>query len=246
VRDEKGLSAPAARPERGLNQLETDGLAARDARFTMSRIEVFADIVCPFTHVGLRRLSEERHARGRRVSLRIRAWPLEWINGTALGPELLTGEIDALRAQVAPEMFVGFDPTIFPITSIPAFGLVAAAYALDYPTGAAVGLAVRDALFEHGQDVSDEAVLLSIGRRFDVEPLEPKAAELAVRTDWERGKARAVQGSPHFFVGDRGWFCPSLEISHHNDRFDIHVADEQMDDFYTAAFAGSPSSTSDI
>ena len=23
-----------------------------------------------------------------------------------------------------------------------------------------------------------------------------------------------MQGSPHFFVGDRGWFCPSLDISH--------------------------------
>lgn len=211
----------------------------------MNRLEVFADIVCPFTHVGLRRLSEERHLRGRQVFLRVRAWPLEWINGSALGPELLAEEIDALRAEVAPELFAGFDPTIFPITSIPAFGLVAAAYALDDATGAAVGLAVRDALFERGQDVSDEAVLSSIGRRFDVEPLDPKASELAVRTDWERGKARAVEGSPHFFVGDHGWFCPSLEIRHDNDRFDIHVADERMDDFYTAAFAGSPSSTSD-
>lgn len=32
----------------------------------MTCIEVFADVVCPFTHVGLRRLSEERHVRGRR------------------------------------------------------------------------------------------------------------------------------------------------------------------------------------
>lgn len=203
----------------------------------MSCIEVFADIVCPFAHVGLRRLSEERHLRGRALSLRFRAWPLEWINGTPLGPELLTREIDALRASVAPKLFAGFDPTLFPMTSIPAFGLVAAAYALDYPTGAAVGLAIRDALFEHGRDVSDDDVLVSIGRRFDVETLDPKAAEFAVRTDWERGKARSVQGSPHFFVGDHGWFCPSFEISHDNGGFDIRVDDGGMRDFYTAAFA---------
>lgn len=202
----------------------------------MTRIEVFADIVCPFTHVGLRRLSEERHARDRALSLRVRAWPLEWINGAALGPDLLTREIDALRAQVAPELFAGFDPTLFPMTSIPAFGLVAAAYNLDYPTGAAVGLAVRDALFERGQDVSDHDVLLAIGRRFDVEPLDAEPAAVAVRTDWERGKARAVLGSPHFFVGDHGWFCPSLEISHANDQFDIEVDDERMHEFYAAAF----------
>jgi predicted DsbA family dithiol-disulfide isomerase len=203
----------------------------------MSCIEVFADIVCPFTHVGLRRLSEERHARDRRLSLRVRAWPLEWINGNALGPELLTREIDALRAEVAPDLFAGFDAHLFPLTSIPAFGLVAAAYALDYPTGAAVGLAIRDALFEHGQDVSDDDVLRAIGHRFDVEPLDAKAAELAVRTDWERGKARAVKGSPHFFVGDHGWFCPSLEIHHENDSFDVSVNGESMADFYAAAFA---------
>jgi predicted DsbA family dithiol-disulfide isomerase len=204
----------------------------------MTCVEVFADIVCPFTHVGLRRLSDERHARDRRLSLRVRAWPLEWINSAALGSEVLAPEIEALRATVAPELFAGFDASLFPITSIPAFGLVAAAYALDIATGAAVGLAIRDALFEHGEDVSDESVLLAIGRRFDVEPLESHAAESAVRTDWERGKARSVQGSPHFFVGDRGWFCPNLDISHGDGRFEIQVADETMRDFYAAAFAG--------
>lgn len=203
----------------------------------MTCIEVFADIVCPFTHVGLRRLSEERHTRNRRLSLRVRAWPLEWVNGAALAPELLSKEIEALRAVVAPDLFSGFDATLFPMTSIPAFGLVAAAYAVDYAVGAAVGLAVRDALFEHGEDVSADDVLWSIGHRFDVEPLDPKAAEAAVRTDWERGKARAVQGSPHFFVGDHGWFCPSLEIRHDDDRFDVSVSGESMDDFYAAAFA---------
>jgi hypothetical protein len=59
--------------------------------------------------------------------------------------------------------------------------------------------------------------------------------ESAVRADWERGKERGVQGSPHFFVGDRGWFCPSLDISHDGGRFDIHVAEKTMLDFYAAA-----------
>ena len=203
----------------------------------MTRIEVFADIVCPFTHVGLRRLSEERHARGRALAVRVRAWPLEWINGAGLGPDLLGREIEALRATVAPELFAGFDPTLFPLTSIPAFGLVAAAYALDDATGAAVSLALRDALFEHGRDISDEAVLREIGHHFEVESLDPVATESAVRCDWNRGKARSVKGSPQFFIGDRSWFCPSLDISHVDGRFDIHVADEAMREFYAAAFA---------
>jgi len=201
----------------------------------MTRVEVFADIVCPFTHVGLRRLSEQRHAYDVSLSLRVRAWPLEWINGAPLAPDLLTHEIDALRAQVAPDLFAGFEPTRFPLTSIPAFGLAAAAYNLDDITGAAVSLALRDALFELGQDISDSDILWEIGRRFDIEPLDPVSAASAVRVDWERGKARAVQGSPHFFVGDQDWFCPSLHISRHGERFDIQIADTTMRDFYTAA-----------
>jgi predicted DsbA family dithiol-disulfide isomerase len=203
----------------------------------VARIEVFADIVCPFTHVGLRRLSEARRGREVSPSVRVRAWPLELLNGAGLGSDLVAREIDALRAQVASDLFVGFDAATFPRTSIPAFGLAAAAYAVDDLTGEVVSLALRDALFERGEDISDAEVLRAIGQPFDIEPLDTAATESSVRTDWERGKVREVQGSPHFFVGDRGWFCPSLDISHEGQRFDIQVADKTMRDFYAAAFA---------
>ena len=202
----------------------------------MSRIEVFADIVCPFTHVGLRRLSEARRGRETSPVVRVRAWPLEWLNGTPLDPDIVAREIDALRAQVAPDLFAGFDAATFPRTSIPAFGLAAAVYTVDDLTGEVVSLALRDALFERGEDVSDDDVLQTIGQPFGIEPLARTAAESAIRTDWERGKARNVQGSPHFFVGDRGWFCPSLDISHDGQRFDVQVADATMRNFYAAAF----------
>jgi predicted DsbA family dithiol-disulfide isomerase len=202
----------------------------------MTRIEVYADIVCPFTHVGLRRLSEARHQRGVARSLRVRAWPLEWINGAQLGADLVAREIEALREQVAPEMFAGFDPSLFPLTSIPALGLAAAAYAVDDTIGAAMSMALRDALFERGENIADPDVLLDIARRFDITPFDPARAEQAVRCDWERGKSRGVQGSPHFFVGDTGWFCPSLDIAHTGERLDIHTDNDTMRDFYAAAF----------
>ncbi len=201
----------------------------------MSRIEVFADIVCPFTHVGLRRLREARERLGARPSIRVRAWPLEWVNGVGPGADLVAEEVEALRAQVAPELFAGFDPDLFPLTSIPAHGLGAAAYAVDEATGASVSFALRDALFEEGRDVSEPDVLRDIGRPFGVEPLTGEIAERAVRADWERGKARSVQGSPHFFVGDDSWFCPGLDIRREAEHFDIHVADERLRDFYAAA-----------
>src|SRR5689334_1102988 len=108
----------------------------------VTRVEVFADIVCPFTHVGLRRFVEARAARPSAVRLRVRAWPLEWVNGRPLSPETAAREIDSLRELVAPDLFAGFDPSSFPTTSVPAFGLVAAAYVIGDPTGEAVSLAV--------------------------------------------------------------------------------------------------------
>jgi predicted DsbA family dithiol-disulfide isomerase len=202
----------------------------------VTRIEVFADIVCPFTHVGLRRLSEARRTRETSPSVRVRAWPLEWLNGAPLDPAVVVREVDALRAQVAPDLLAGFDAATFPRTSIPAFGLAAAAYAVDDLTGEVVSLALRDALFERGRDVSDDDVLRTIGQPFGIEPLARTAAESAIRTDWELGKARDVQGSPHLIVGDRGWFCPTLDISHEGQRFDVQVADA-MREFYATAFS---------
>jgi len=201
----------------------------------VDRIEVFADVMCPFTYVGLRRLTDEISARDLAVAIRVRAWPLELINRAPLTPGHAAREIEALRGSVAPDLFGGFDAATFPNTSIPAFGLAAAAYAVDDATGLAVSLAVREALFERGADVSDPAVLNAIGCRFGVEPLGPQQAGSVARTDWERGKVRGVKGSPHFFVGDRSWFCPSLTISHDGDRFDVRVAAEKMRDFYVAA-----------
>jgi predicted DsbA family dithiol-disulfide isomerase len=204
---------------------------------TMRNIDVFADIVCPFTYVGLRRLVDARTARDAHSVLRVRAWPLEWINGRPIERELAANEIDALRAGVAPGLFEGFEAGTWPRSSLPAFGLAAAAYAVDDIVGEAVSLGIRTALFEDGLDVSDPDVIRTVADAYDVEPLDPKTTLSAVRTDWERGKARGVKGSPHFFVGDADWFCPSLVVEHTGDEFSIEPAPESMQRFYDAAFA---------
>ena len=75
----------------------------------VTQIELFADISCPFTHVGLHGSSRNGSARVPRSGIRARAWPLEWINGRQLAPELVAAEIAGLRARVAPGLFRGFD-----------------------------------------------------------------------------------------------------------------------------------------
>lgn len=111
-----------------------------------SVIEVFADVSCPFTHVGLRRLVNLRDELGRSdVHLRVRAWPLEVVNGHPLDPDFIAEEVEEIRDQVAADLFTGFTATAFPATTLPALALADAAYARDVQTGERVSLALRDA-----------------------------------------------------------------------------------------------------
>lgn len=182
----------------------------------MRAVEVFADILCPFTHVGLHTLIDRRSERRLdEPRLRIRAWPLELINGKPLDADHVAAEIVALRASVRPDLFAGFRVEAFPQTSMTAFALTAAADRTGDPELIeSVGMALRDALFEQGSDIGDPDVVAAVAQRFGLTPLDADATEAAVRADWDEGTARGVVGSPHFFTPDGGnWFCPGLAIS---------------------------------
>ena len=71
----------------------------------MDVIEVFADIACPFAHVGLRRFVTERERRGLdRPRLRVRAWPLELVNGKPFDGHALVEELGREGAVAAAEV----------------------------------------------------------------------------------------------------------------------------------------------
>jgi len=182
----------------------------------MSTVEVFADVLCPFTHVGLHTLIDRRSERGlREPRLRIHAWPLELINGKPLDPEHIAAEIVALRASVRPDLFAGFSTETFPSTSMAAFALTAAAdHTGDPALSEEVGMALRDAVFEQGLDIGEPEVVEKVADRFGLTPSDGAATAAAVLADWNEGKQRGVVGSPHFFTADGGgWFCPALAIS---------------------------------
>lgn len=192
----------------------------------MRTVEVFADVLCPFTHVGLHTLVDRRSERQLvQPRLRIRAWPLELVNGVPLDPRHVAAEITALRASVRPDLFSGFTVESFPNTSMPAFALTAAADRTGDPVIIEeVGIALRDALFEEGIDTGQPRNVAAIAARFGLEPLDVESTDAAVRADWDEGTARGVVGSPHFFTGDGGsWFCPGLDISR-DSRGDFVVA----------------------
>jgi predicted DsbA family dithiol-disulfide isomerase len=200
-------------------------------------LEVFADVWCPFTHVGLRRLVEQR-AQLRRddVVVRVRAWPLELVNGAPLSADLVAEEIEALRDAVAPELFAGFNPDRFPSTSLPALVLAASAYRRDDRAGEQVSLALRTALFEEGRDVADATELAAIA---DAVELESPGADTyqSIYDDWQEGRFRGVVGSPHFFVDRRGFFCPTLTITRVDDHLRISRDAEGFAAVVATAFA---------
>lgn len=195
----------------------------------MTTIEVFADVRCPFAHVGLRRLVERRAACGADVTLLVRAWPLELVNGAPLDAAAIDEEIDALREQVAPDLFSGFSVGRFPPTSLPALGLTAAAYEQDSATGEAVALGLRSAMFEDGLDFGDPQVLDDLAQRWGVTPPGDRS-DGRVLADWADGRRRGVIGSPHFFVDGEGWFCPGLDITRDGGRLRI-LAGSEFDAF---------------
>ena len=174
-------------------------------------IEVFADVVCPFTHVGLRRFADQRAELHRDdVTLRVRAWPLEIVNGQPLDSHFIAEEVEDIRQQVAPELFRRFSEASFPASSLPALALAGQAYEVDATTGERVSLALRDLLFERGEDISDAELLGRLAAEHDV-PCD-LADTQRVLADHAEGVARGVIGSPHFFTPTGGFFCPALDV----------------------------------
>lgn len=202
----------------------------------MSVVEVFADVACPFTHVGLERFVAYRREQGRTEPLlAVRAWPLELVNGQAHSGRSLTPKVEALCASVAPDLFAGFDEDGFPTTTLPAMTAVSAAYRQGLEVGEQFSLGVRRALFEEGLDVSDENVLRDLRQAYGVPPT-CQANRTAVLDDLAAGKGRGVIGSPHFFTADGNFFCPSLDIEHGDDGYQVTFDPIGFQRFLAAAF----------
>lgn len=195
-------------------------------------IEVFADVTCPFTHVGLKRVTERLAALDDDgIEIMVRAWPLEWVNGSVFAADVMPRKFDAVNAHVDPPEFTGFRADRWPTSTIPALNLVAAGYRRDARTGLRAALAVRRALFDDGADIGDPATLAVLADELGL--AAPSAdPDDALRADFEEGSRRGVRGSPEFWIDGEAFFCPSLEI--HTDEDGRLLADfdpDGLDDF---------------
>jgi predicted DsbA family dithiol-disulfide isomerase len=196
----------------------------------MQIVEVYADITCPFTHVGLKRVVRHVREMSTPAEVVVRAWPLEWVNGTPLAVDAVLVKAQALTEQLGVDDFVGLRADAWPSTTIPALNLAAVAYERDAATGLAVSLELRTALFERGEDIGDAEVLAAIATAHGL-PTPATEASSAVRADYDGGRERGVKGSPHFFVAADDFFCPALDLGHDSDghltaRFDAAMLEE--------------------
>ena len=199
----------------------------------MQTVEVYADITCPFTHVGLKRVVEHVNAMSEPAEVIVRAWPLEWVNGTPLAVDAVLVKADALTEQLGVDDFSELRADAWPTSTIPALNLAASAYARDAATGLAVSLDLRAALFERGENVGDADVLARIAAAHDL-PVPGIDTSPAVQTDYDGGLTRGVKGSPHFFVASDDFFCPALDLGHDADghltaRFDADMLADFFD-----------------
>jgi 2-hydroxychromene-2-carboxylate isomerase len=161
---------------------------------------------------------------------------LELVNGEPLAADLVAEEIEALRQRAAPDLFRGFDPAEFPTSSLPALSLAAEAYRRDIRLGERVSLELRHELFELGHDISSPEVLARIGSANGLR--SSAAVDRQVDADWVEGRRRGVLGSPHFFVGSEGFFCPSLEIERVGSHLRVTFDEEQFERFAHRALGG--------
>ena len=174
------------------------------------KIEIFADVWCPFAHFSLRTVGAFRDRLSPESTILVRAWPLELVNGKPLDPVVTAAHVAELRRDVAPELFTGFDPDAMPTTTIGALALVEAANDADAELGERLSVELRDALFEEGRRIDDD-MLARLARRsgLDVSAIGDRGR---VESRLEEGRTRGVRGSPHVFIGDSGMFCPLLDI----------------------------------
>jgi 2-hydroxychromene-2-carboxylate isomerase len=146
----------------------------------------------------------------------------------------LVEEVNDLRHTVATDLFKAFNPDVFPMTSLPALALAASAYRIDIRRGEQVSLTLRHALFEEGRDLTDPAELLRISQ-FSLDDI--RAGDADVQADYAEGRGRGVIGSPHFFVGDENFFCPTLAIERVDGHLNISFDADGFNEFIDHCFA---------
>ena len=179
-------------------------------------LTVFSDLHCAWAYVFSIRLRRAR-AGVDQPPVAWRCWPLELVNERGTPWATVSQEIPVL-AQLEPDHFSPPRRERWPSTLLPAMEALKVAGELGGPTAAdRFDEAARRAFFLDGRDLSirptlaDLAVEAGLDRAGFLGAFDGGGHRRGVIADWEEGRRRGVDGSPHAFLPDgTGIFNPGI------------------------------------
>lgn len=179
-------------------------------------LTVFSDLHCPWAYVFTIRLRRARAAVGQ-PPVAWRCWPLELVNERGTPWETLSQEIPVLT-QLEPDHFAPPKRETWPSTLLPAMEALKVAGELGGPQAAdRFDEAARRAFFLDRRDLSirptlaDVAAEAGLDRARFLDAFDGGGHRRSVIADWQEGRRRGVEGSPHAFLPDgTGVFNPGV------------------------------------
>jgi predicted DsbA family dithiol-disulfide isomerase len=175
-------------------------------------VTVWSDIGCPWATLALHTLHATASARGQRITVIHRAFPLELFNRMPTPKFIVDAEVTVIGGR-HPEL--GWRPwraaeSTYPVTTLPALEAVQAAKdpAVGGPRASdELDAALRAAFYRDHLCISIPSVVLDIAagcEHVDCDALANAIARGAGRAevyqDWRIAQGPAVQGSPHLFA----------------------------------------------
>lgn len=170
-------------------------------------LTVFSDLYCPWAYVFSIRLRRARAGVGQ-PPVAWRCWPLELVNERGTPWDSLSQEIPVLT-QLEPDHFAPPRRETWPSTLLPAMEALKVAGELGGPQAAdRFDEVARRAFFLDRRDLSIRPTLLDLaaGAGLDREAFQVAfdggGHRRGVIADWQEGRRRGVEGSPHAFLPD--------------------------------------------
>jgi predicted DsbA family dithiol-disulfide isomerase len=179
-------------------------------------LTVFSDLHCAWAYVFSIRLRRARDEVGR-PPVAWRCWPLELVNRRGTPWDTVSQEIPVLT-QLEPDHFASPRRSTWPSTMLPAMEALKVAGELGGPEAAdRFDEAARRAFFLERRDLSirptlvDLAAEAGLDRAAFEDAFDGGGHRRSVVADWQEGRRRGVEGSPHAFLPDgTGVFNPGI------------------------------------
>jgi predicted DsbA family dithiol-disulfide isomerase len=179
-------------------------------------LTVFSDLHCPWAYVFSIRLRRARTGLGQ-PPVAWRCWPLELVNERGTHWDTVSQEVPVL-AQLEPDHFAPPRRETWPSTLLPAMEALKVAGELGGPQAAdRFDEAARRAFFLDRRDLSirpalvDLAVESGLDRDDFLDAFDGGGHRRSVIADWQEGRRRGVEGSPHAFLpGGSAVFNPGI------------------------------------